>query len=266
MSFQPVIPFAGYTGWSFLTRTREAQQAAFEQSPTMRRDLAYFEENIARATTAEALVSDRRLLSVALGAFGLSNDLENRYFIRKVLEDGTRGNDALANRLADKRYHKLSRAFGYGDLAVPNTARSDFPEKIAAMYQNRRFEVAVGRKAPDMRLALNLTRELGPLATDDSSDTTKWFTVMGSGPLRKVFETALGLPSSFGALDIDKQVGVFRDKAARAFGDGTIAQFADPARQEKLVRLFLVRSQIADGSGSLDSAATALALLQNAAR
>ncbi len=266
MSFRPVVPFGGFAGWSFLSRTREAQQAAFEQSPSIERGLAYFKENIGKATTAEALVSDRRLLSVALGAFGLGGDLENRYFIRKVLEEGTRGDDALANRLADKRYRALSRAFGFGDSPVPNTARSGFADKIGAMYQDRRFEIAVGQQAPDMRLALNLTRELKPLAADDSTEATKWFTVMGSPPLRKVFETALGLPSSFGALDIERQLGMFREKAAQVFGDDTIAQFAEPARQDELLRLFLARSQIADGVDSIGSARTALTLLQNAAR
>ena len=68
MSFQPVIPAGGYAGWTFLNRTREVQQSAFEASPQISRDVAAFEERIGSITSAEELVGDRQLLRVALGA------------------------------------------------------------------------------------------------------------------------------------------------------------------------------------------------------
>ena len=74
MSFQPVIPLGGYAGWTFLQRTREAQQQAFETSPQLARDVTYFEEKIGGITSAGDLVDDRRLLRVALGAFGLDDE------------------------------------------------------------------------------------------------------------------------------------------------------------------------------------------------
>ena len=46
MSFQPVIPLAGIAGWRFLERTQAKQQAAFEKSAELKRDIAYFEEKI----------------------------------------------------------------------------------------------------------------------------------------------------------------------------------------------------------------------------
>lgn len=266
MSFQPVIPVGGFAGWRFLERTMQAQQAAFNASPQIDRDVQYFRDNIAKVTSAEALVADRRLLSVALGAFGLDADIDNRFFIRKVLEDGTLEQDTLANRLADKSYLKLSQAFGFGDFDVPNTRLSDFPERIVEAYKTRQFEIAVGEQNDDMRLALNITRELGEIAGRDSSDDTKWFTVMGSEPMRAVFETAFSLPSSFATLDIDKQLEIFRDRAERAFGDGEISQFSDPARLEALVRRFLVQSELNGSAAALSPASTALTLLQTAAR
>lgn len=266
MSFQPVIPFGGFAGWRFLGRTLEVQKTAFDQAPQMARDIDYFSENIGKVTSAEALVADRRLLGVALGAFGLDSDIDNRFFIRKVLEDGTLESDALANRLADKSYLKLSKAFGFGDFDTPNTQLSDFPGKIIEAYKTRQFEIAVGDQNDDMRLALNVQRELGELAQTDAGNDTKWYSVMGSEPLRQVFETALGLPSSFATLDIDHQLDVFRDKAGRVFGDGEIGQFSDPEKMDELVRLFLARSEINGISASLSSGSIALSLLQSASR
>ena len=81
MSFQPVIPAAGLAGWRFLERTYDAQFSAFNAAPELVRDTDYFAANITTVSSAEDLVSDRRLLRVALGAFGLENDIDNRFFI-----------------------------------------------------------------------------------------------------------------------------------------------------------------------------------------
>jgi len=262
MSVTPAVPIGGYAGWAFLTRTLSAQKAAHAASPEIRRDEEYFRAKIGSVTTAEQLVGDRRLLKVALGAFGLDADINNRYFLRKVLEDGTLKEGALANRLADKRYQAFSRAFGFADLGIPNTQISDFADGILAAYESRSFEAAVGEQDESMRLALNLRRELPAIAARDSSDATLWFTVMGNPPLRQVFETAFGLPRSFGALDLDRQLETMRSRAEAAFGDSALAQFADPARTEALIRRYLLRAQVDAAGAPLTAASGALTLLQ----
>lgn len=260
MSFQPVVPFSGYTGWRFLERTMERQQAAFDQSATVQKDLDYFAEKIGEIDSAEALVKDYRLLKVALTAFGLQDDIGNKYFIRKVLEESTTASDSLANKLADKSYLNLAKAFGFGDLGGPRTSLSDFAEEIADQYRTRSFELAVGEQDDSMRLALNLERELGSLAAQDSSDESQWFSVMGSEPLRAVFDTAFGLPDSFAMLDLDRQLEVYRERSESLFGDSTLAQFADPEKREELIKVFLVRNEVSAGAG-MTAAQTALTLL-----
>lgn len=263
MSFQPVIPFGGMAGWAFLQRTQASQQDAFETSPAIQRDTDYFAANIGKIKTAEDLVKDFRLLKVALGAFGLEADIGNKFFIQRVLEDGTLDPEALGNKLADKRYLELSKAFGFGDFDTPNTQLSDFPGKILETYKTQQFEIAVGEQNADMRSSLSLERELGAVLDKTTTPDGMWFSIMGNPPLRQVFETALGLPASFGALDLDLQLTGFRDKAQAVFGNGEIAQFSNPEKMEELNRLFLVRSQIAAASAGMSSGAIALTLLQN---
>ena len=264
MSFQPVIPFGGMAGWAFLERTRASQQAAFETAPEIQRDTDYFAENIGSITSAEDLVNDYRLLKVAIGAFGLDDDIGNKFFIRKVLEDGAIDPDALANKMSDKRYLALTKAFGFGDFATPNTQLSDFADGILENFKTRQFEVAVGDQDSDLRLSLSLERDLGAILEKTTTDDGMWFSIMGSTPLRQVFETALGLPKSFGSLDLDLQLVGFRDRAEAVFGDSEVSQFANPDRMEELNRMFLVRSQINSGGGFLSSNSIALTLLQNA--
>ncbi|WP_322867088.1 DUF1217 domain-containing protein [Aquicoccus sp. G2-2] len=264
MSFQPVIAGSGLSGWSFLNRTIVKQEAAFEASADMQRDTDYFRAKIGTIDTAEQLVSDRRLRKVALGAFGLQDDIDNIFFIRKVLDGGTIAADSLANRMSDSRYKAFSKAFGFGDFAIPRSKLSTFADEITSKYNARSFEVAVGQQDENLRLALSAKRELAGIAADDGSDDTKWFRVMGSSPLRKVFETALGLPSSFGQLELDQQLATFRDKAGRQLGNGEIGQFGDEAAVEKLVQRFLVRAQLADVQSST-AGSIALTLLQGTA-
>lgn len=239
----------------------DTQAEAHAGSAEIQRNATYFRENIAKVTTVDGLVQDRRLMTVALGAFGLDDDINNTYYIRKVLSDGTLDETALANRIADKSYFKLAEAFGFGDFDTPNTVLSDFPDKIISAYETRQFEIAVGQANGDMRLALNAQRELAELSVSDKSETTKWYSVMGSEPLRTVFEAALGLPTEFAALDIDKQLDMFQNKAARSFGDDSVAQFSDPEKVDDLIRLFLVRSQVRAGNAGMSSGTIALTLL-----
>jgi len=232
-----------------------SQTASMNAVSKNKRDEDYFRANSGKIDTAEQLVNDRRLLRVALGAFGLDNDINNKFFIQKVLSDGTLKTDALSNRLADKQYQKLSSAFGFGDFSVPCSKISDFFYKLIAQYRTRQFELAVGSQNSDFRIALNLQRELPELAAKaNSSENAKWFTIMGNKPLRTAFQTALGLPSSTATLDLDLQLNVFKSRAKAQFGNDTVSQFADPATLDKLVKRFLLRSEMdafsASGAGN----------------
>lgn len=259
MTFTPALPMGGLPGWAFLKRTMAVQQTAFAASAPLVRDADHFRDRIGTVRSAEALVGDRRLLSVALGAFGLEADLGNRFFIRKMLEEGTESRDALANRLTDRRYRDFVAAFGFGNDGGARTGQPGFADAILSDWRTRRFEAAVGTADNNLRLALNARRELARIAEGQGSEDARWFTIMGNPPLRQVMERALGLPSSLGRLDIDRQLDTFRARAATVLGDSSVRQFADPDRTERMVRLFLLRTDT--GVSAASGAAAALQLL-----
>lgn len=263
MTYQPVVPMPGLAGWRFLQRTMPAQTQSFARSTEVARDTAYFEANIGKIDSAEDLVKDRRLLRVALGAFGLSDDINNRAFIQKILEGGVLTPDSLANKLADDRYKDLTKAFGFGDFPVPNTKLSDFGKRITDRFRTQQFAVAVGQQDDSMRLALNAQTALPEIANSSASEDTKWFRIMGTPPLRRIFETALGLPQSFGKLDIDQQLVVFREKAQSQLGVESVAKLAEQDKINQLVDRFLLRAQVSTTPAG-SSASVALTLLQSA--
>ena len=265
MNFQPIVPASGLTGWVFLTSTLDRQTEVFEKSPQLVRDTDYFTHTIATVGTAEDLVSDRRLMRVALGAFGLQDDINSRAFIQRILEEGTTQDDALANRLSDDRYRKLADAFGFDRPEGPRTQAVGFAAGINNLFRQRSFEIAVGDQDESLRLALNAQRDLAQIADSDDSEDAKWFTIMGTQPLRKVFETALGLPSSFAQLDLDRQLVDFKARATSQLGLNSLADLTDPDRLDKLVERFLLRDQVSQ-IGALSSQSIALTLLQSAAQ
>jgi len=262
MNFAPVLPLSGLSGWALLARTFERQSDLFNKSPQIVRDTDYFEQTIGKITTAEDLVSDRRLLRVALGAFGLQEDIDSRAFVRAILEGGTINEDSLANRLADDRYKQLAEAFAFADRPIPRTQLSTFGSEITEKFRRREFEVAVGDQDQSLRLALNARRELGDIAGDDAAEDTRWFRILGNTPLRRVFEVALGLPESFAQADLDRQLDEIKSRAARQLNIGSLSDLADTDVQEQLLRRFLLRDQMASINVQ-SSQSIALTLLQS---
>lgn len=261
MSYVPALPLGGVAGWRFLERTAEKQQATFGNSAEVRREVAWFEERIASVTSAAELVADRRLLTVALTAFGLGDKIDQKAFVRKVLDEGTTADGAFAVRLSDPAWKAFSAAFGFGDTAGGRTGEAGFAARIVAAYRTRAFEAAVGQADDDLRLAMNFKREIGALAAE-GEEGASWYKVLGSPPLRKVFETAFGLPKSFVNLDIDRQRDILAGRAEALLGSANLSVFADGEAVEKMITRFLARAQIAAGAGGGGPASAALTLLR----
>jgi len=104
MTFSPLLFGSGTAGYAYLTRTREDQQARLAATGEVARDTAALKDRLESIQSSDDLMDDRALLKVALGAFGLDEDLDNRAFIKRILDSDLSDGTALANRLADKRY------------------------------------------------------------------------------------------------------------------------------------------------------------------
>lgn len=113
MSFQPIIVGTGLVAWRNLQRSLPQQLETFANTAEQKRLITGFETKAPELTSAEAVVSDRQVLTLALGAYGLQDDLDNRFFVKRILSEGAVEPGALANRLTDSRYKRLA-----GDFAL----------------------------------------------------------------------------------------------------------------------------------------------------
>ncbi|MEO0388504.1 MAG: DUF1217 domain-containing protein, partial [Pseudomonadota bacterium] len=195
MTFPVAVPFGGVAGYQFLIATEDNQRAAFERSPQLARDIEYFTANISKVASAQELVDDRRLLQVALGAFGLEAEIDKKAFIRVILDEGTDDPASLANRLVDPRYSEFSSRFGFGNSLGSRVQEADFAERIVRQYKDQQYEVAVGSQDTNLRLALEFRRTIDDYVNPLGSVEGDWFSILGNTAMRAVFETAYGLPS-----------------------------------------------------------------------
>jgi hypothetical protein len=260
MSFVPALPVTGVAGLRFLDRTYESQLAAFGQSGYVNRAVESFTARIASVESAAELVADRTLLEVALGAFGLEDELPKKAFLRKILEEGS-GSDSFATRLADNRFAQFSRAFGFGDPGGARTADPGFASSIANSYLERAFERGVGAQDETLRLALNFRREVVTIANGPAVESAGWFQVLGQAPLRAVVEGAFQLGSGFSQLPLDRQVEELTSRTRALTGNGSAATFAEEGAREALIARFLAISNTGQASSAATAQSVALQLL-----
>ncbi|MEM7546452.1 MAG: DUF1217 domain-containing protein [Pseudomonadota bacterium] len=261
MTFAPILPLGGVAGFRLLEATETAQRATFERQPIIARDVTYFLEKISEVRTADDLVNDRRLLRVALGAFGLDEEIDKKAFIKKIVAEGTESDEAFANRFVDPRYGRFADAFGFGNIGGARTGLTGFAQSITSAYTERQFEIAVGEGDETMRLALNFRREIREYAAASDPSGTAWFSVMGDVPVRRVFEGAFGLPESFGQLDIDRQRDELRSFNNRTFGSESLDIFSDETKVDEVIGRFLARAAAEAGPSAGTPGFTALSLL-----
>lgn len=259
MAFTPVIPNGGLAGWSFLQRTLDRQEEVFSKSPDIKRDIDYFKSNIQNVETLDDLMQDRKILKVALGAFGLGEEISKGAFVRKILEEGATEDGSFAKRLNNPDYIALAKTFDFAEGKL-SLLQADI-DRISDQYERQNFEIEVGNVDDSMRLALNFQREIQDFVGQGSSENAGWFKLMGSVPMRTVLEGAFNLPKEFAALDVDRQKEVLSDKAQQAFGGKSIEVFSDPAAVDKVIKDYLLREQINAGPSPSTPGFAALSIL-----
>ena len=262
MSFQPFVLGSGLPGWKLLNVTLSTQKAAFNSSQPILSETQYFLDRFSSINSPDDIVSDRRLMRVILGAYGLSDDIENRHFIKSVMAEGVADSDALANLLADRRYRALARDYDFSSVPPGHKTARDLATKTIEDYRNQSFEAEIGKSDGDMRLALGFSRELNSLLRTTSTNSAAWYQILATPPLREVFQTSLGLPREFAQLDIDEQHSRIQEKATLVFGSSEVSDLLDNERIEQVTRRFLImrQAEVSTGSTSLQ---TALLLLSS---
>ncbi|AHD00272.1 DUF1217 domain-containing protein [Leisingera methylohalidivorans] len=200
-------------------------------------------------TDPRELVFDSSLFEATLDIFGQSKRNLDFDTVIRAFESDLSSSTSYANLHYDTGLKAMAYAFSFNGGDTGREYPEDFAGQISELYTTRQFEIEIGESDPNMRLALAFERELQTVADAGGSENAHWYGIIGSPPLKTVFETALALPSSFGQLDVDRQVEEMKERSFSVFGTTHPADLLEDAKLDDFRNRFLMLADL-NGSGN----------------
>jgi len=223
-----------------VTKNLARYQTMTANEPDVKTATAYYEANIGSVTSASGLVKNYRLLSYALQAYGLGNQINSTALVQKVLEGGVSNPKSLANTLPNPAWKAFAAAFDYTDSgAAAIASRSPSAVKTTTGdYVEQQLESNEGQQDPGVQLALYFQR-VAPTVTTS-------YGILGNENLLEVVQTIFGLGSTTTSSQIDAE--------ATAVGKLVpLAELQDPTKVTQLAERFGAAYDAKYGSGSSSS-------------
>ncbi|MBV8661885.1 MAG: DUF1217 domain-containing protein [Hyphomicrobiales bacterium] len=215
-------------------------QNAVGNQPTVKTATKYYEDNIGSVTSISQFVNNYRLLSYALDAYGLGDQVHNKSLVKQVLEQGVTNPRALANTLSNPNWAKFAAAFNFVGSGAASISKSSAVHTTTADYVEEQLETQEGKQDPGVQLALYFQR-VAPTIHSALS-------IMGDTNLLDVVQTALDLPPETGATNIHAE-------AAEINRLMPMSELHDPKELSKLTERFTATYDLDYGPGGTRASA-----------
>src|SRR6202045_1913183 len=159
--------------------------------PAVKTATAYYEANISSVKSVSDLVGNYRLLSYALNAYGLGDQINSKGLITKVLEGGVSNPKSLANTLPNAQWKAFAAAFNFVDSGVTPPSSTSTVKTTTSDYVEQQLESDQGGQDVGVQLALYFQR-VAPTATNE-------YGILADPNLLQVAATIMGLPPAAAA-------------------------------------------------------------------
>ncbi|WP_022727341.1 DUF1217 domain-containing protein [Fodinicurvata sediminis] len=208
---------------------KDRQMEMVRQDPMVKRDIAEFNKALENAETPEDLLNNRRSMEFLLRGLGMADQIGNDALIRKgFLEDPSK-QDALVNRLQDKRYKEGAEMFRFAELGLEAVRNEEFKTKFTESYVQQRYEEKLAETNPAIPDAMAFER----IVKDSKKDLTNPYNILGDPLLRRVVTTALGLPREIAVQSVEAQARAVTSRM-------DLSDLKDPQYVDKFVQRFLM--------------------------
>jgi len=176
------------TTYLAISQNLSRYQAMTAAEPAVKTATAYYEANIGSVTSAQDLVGNYRLLSYALNAYGLGDQINNTGLITKVLEGGVANPKSLANTLPNPQWKAFAAAFDFTDSGAASPSSAGSVKTTTGDYVEQQLESDQGGQDVGVQLALYFQR-VAPTVTSEEG-------ILADPNLLQVAATIMGLPAS----------------------------------------------------------------------
>jgi Protein of unknown function (DUF1217) len=210
-------------------------QAMTAAEPAVKSATAYYEANIGSVTSIQDLVGNYRLLSYALDAYGLGDQINATALVTKVLEGGVSNPNSLANTLSNSAWRAFATAFNFAGDGASSAASTSAVPTTASDYVEQRLESDQGAQSVGVELALYFQR-VAPTVTSE-------FGILADPNLLEVAQTIFGLSPATSAENINKQAQTLSQLMP-------ISDLQDPAKLKQLTERFAAMYDLTYGPGS----------------
>ncbi len=171
-------------------------QAMTAVEPAVKTATAYYEANIGSVRSVSDLVGNYRLLSYALNAYGLGDQINAKGLITKVLEGGVANPKALANTLPNPQWKAFAAAFNFTDSGATPPSSTSAVATTTSDYVEQQLESDQGGQDVGVQLALYFQRVAPTVKSEEG--------ILADPNLLQVAATIMGLPPT-AAADVKPQ-------------------------------------------------------------
>lgn len=182
-----------YTSYLILNRDMNSSLSRVANTGDVATNTTYYEENIGKVTSVDEFVSDYRLFSYAMKAYGLEDMTYAKAFMTKILESDLSDDSSFANSLTDTRYQEFASAYNFsGDTATAQTSAQT--DRLTTAYKDSFEEEEASIKTEVSYFASKIG------SVDDVND------IVGNDRLRSYVLESFGLDSSYTSKNYLRQV------------------------------------------------------------
>jgi hypothetical protein len=216
-------------------------QTLTAEQPAVQTATDYYQANIGNVTSISQFVGNYRLLSYALDAYGLGDQINNKALITQVLEQGTSSSKALANTLDNENWKAFANAFDFSATGSASPTSSTSVATTTSNYVEEQLEQNEGDDDPGVQLALYFAR-VAPTITDSLQ-------ILGDTNLTEVVQTIFNLPEGTSESQIDQEAAALQKLMP-------VSELQDPATVKSLAERFSAAYDAKYGVGGTDSGAS----------
>jgi hypothetical protein len=203
--------------------------------PAVKSAIAYYQANISSVTSIQDLVGNYRLLSYALDAYGLGDQINATALITKVLEGGVSSPNSLANTLSNPAWKAFATAFNFVGDGGASAASTNAVQTTTSNYVEQQLESDQGAQNVGVQLAL-YSQRVAPSVTSE-------YGILADPNLLEVAQTIFGLSPSTSAENINTQAQTLSRLMP-------ISDLQDPTKLKQFAERFTAMYDVTYGPGS----------------